>query len=231
MYIHCHSQQNFGDALAPYLYKKFTNKEPVLLPMKDPRPKLIITGSLLEEPNIGRAEVWGAGIAWRNKKLQRPYKCHAVRGPISAEMCVDSGFTPKAYGDPALLLPMVYTPKPTTTHKVSVVPSWVDKEIIEKHFDVNVIDVFDPIEDVIDQITSSEQVYCTCLHGLICAAAYGIRCRWLEVSNNLVGDGTKFNDFLASIKVPGYNPRIAEEAFVHKLDIDLNKLLDSCPFL
>ena len=56
--------------------------------------------------------IWGSGCSGANRGLQTPQKVLAVRGPKSREYLQSQGiYCPEVYGDPALLLPLVYNPR------------------------------------------------------------------------------------------------------------------------
>jgi pyruvyltransferase len=105
---------------------------------------------------------------------------------------------------------------------------------------VKVINVKDPVPTVVDQIAGCKVIASTSLHGLIVAAAYGVPALWIDVSDRVRGKGFKFRDFFQSIRSPVRAPfrpgprtegaELANRATVHRLDIDLDALLDACPF-
>src|SRR5690606_2919216 len=54
---------------------------------------------------------------------------------------------------------------------------------------------------VVDQIRACRVILSSSLHGLVVAHAYGIPAAWVQFSDKLSGDGSKFRDHAASIGV------------------------------
>jgi len=245
-----HSDQNFGDALTPYIIEKMYGYKPQHAEPYDPDPTYMVTGSLLDG-YISNSIIWGIGTMYKSnqilpKKYPPPtenFKIIAVRGPISFQKCVEAGHVPKCIGDPALLLPKLYKPERKIKHRIGLIPSWVDYKTVKDQYrtnnDVYVINVFAPIEDVISNINNCETTLASALHGLITAAAYGVPTRWVEFTDKIIGDGTKYHDFLQSINID-YDPidlrrpltttKLMHLPMEHSLDIDLKALWNCCPF-
>ena len=244
-----HSDTNYGDALTPYIIGKIYGKRPKRAEPFDADPTHMVTGSILGD-YISNSIIWGPGIMYGfnpvlPSKYPKPtsnFRLAAVRGPISFAKCVEAGYTPECYGDPALILPRIYNPKRIIKHKIGLIPSWVECIDIMKSYataDVHVIDVTRSIEEVIDNILSCEVTLASALHGLITSVAYGVPTRWVEFSDRIVGDGVKYRDFLGSIKLDYETTdlrhrmsvaKLSKLPFEHKLDIDLDKFWDVCPF-
>ena len=56
--------------------------------------------------------IWGSGCSGADRGLTQPEKVLAVRGPKSRNYLLSKGIEcPEVYGDPALLLPLVYQPE------------------------------------------------------------------------------------------------------------------------
>jgi len=184
---------NFGDMLTPVIVKHFTGQE-VKLAKIDSCGKLVAVGSLLgvvRENDI----IWGTGSIEAREKgvFEQPNGSNflAVRGPLTREII--NGNVPEIYGDPAILLPLIYNPKIEKKHKIGVVPHYVDKNVSIKnhHF----IDIGMPWKKVVDEIKSCEMIISSSLHGIICAEAYGISAQWVKYSDKIVGGEFKFQDY------------------------------------
>ncbi len=238
--------KNFGDILTPYLIEKITGKKPLLCSKYCMKEYYIVTGSILSHANKN-AIIWGAGIIFRDQKVKRPKKIFAVRGPITRERLIELGYEcPKVYGDPGLLLPKFYNPKTENKYKLGLIPHYMDYPKIKDKInskDILVINVFDQVEKVIDNICSCKRTISSSLHGLIVSHAYGIPSIWAEFSNKLTGDGTKFKDYFLSVGIKPYKPLDFREEIpsekellkiinkVHnKPNIDTEKLWGTCPF-
>lgn len=71
-------------------------------------------GTLLDAVNYSNAQtiVWGSGVSGQERTFVHPEKILSVRGPKTKEFCDRYGvLCPEVYGDPALLLPLVYIPR------------------------------------------------------------------------------------------------------------------------
>jgi pyruvyltransferase len=239
------SIDNYGDVLTPYLIRKFAKQEPLYRHPSASKHKFLITGSILGTKYAKYATIWGCGIAWKNEKVYKAKRLLATRGPISRQRVIDCGLkAPDMYGDPSLLLPYVYQPtyKHNRKHKIGIIPSWIDRHVARELYpDVFLIDVFKPVETVIRQINACQMTVASALHGLITSVAYGVPSRWVQLSDNVVGDGTKFRDFLASIKAEDTEPvdlreptsvgDILELPKYYEVKLDREALLQSCPIL
>ena len=135
--------------------------------------------------------------------------------------------------------------------EIVIVDDWSDakndlKLVLDKinHEDITIINLFNPIEEIIDSIVSCEKVYSSSLHGIIVSHAYNIPCEWVKFSNNILGDNTKFWDYYMSIGETSYrspmnlmedtiNPDflISNNINYPNLKINLDILWESCPFL
>jgi hypothetical protein len=206
MYWYWNESTNFGDWIGPYLFQAFTGTAPLFTPKKKRygRSCLYTAGSILG--HIVRedyAVVWGSGIISRDETVARPRKVHAVRGPLSRRRLLELGFDcPDIYGDPAILLPQVYSPaSPEKTHRIGFIPHCIDFEEVLGRTPAGIltIDVTRNIEDVVDEILRCEVTVSSSLHGVIVSHAYGIPSVWVQSCNQLVGDGVKFEDYFASV--------------------------------
>lgn len=214
--------ENFGDIITPYLVKRLTNITPVLF-----RPSyelsmfckhFIMTGSIIVDARKNSI-VWGSGLIKTSQKI-RGGRFLAVRGPRTAKRIKELGFSePIVYGDPALLLPLLYKPKSTLkTSKIGIIPHYVDYEEIKKmvdsslHNNVKVINLLNnSVEDVIDEIVSCEKIISTSLHGIIVANAYDIPTVWWKFSDRLIGDDVKFYDYFESLDMFNIKPIYSEK--------------------
>jgi hypothetical protein len=196
----CAGNANFGDWIGPYLVEQITGR-PVVRTGSSPGV-LITAGSILNWATAG-AVVWGSGLVNLTDEVDPRAEIHAVRGPLTREIALKCGAEcPEVYGDPALLLPR-FIPKPETVYDFGLVPHYTEFPVIsyvmEEVPGVQVIDVLRPVQQVVEDIAACESILSSSLHGLIVADAYGIPSRWVQFSNAVLGDGTKFNDhFLAT---------------------------------
>ena len=238
---------NFGDVLNPYLVERLSG----VPPMHAPRGSGILAiGSVIKFARKGTV-VWGSGTPRMTDKLAPDAVYRAVRGPLTRQLVLESGGPcPPVYGDPALLLPLVYTPKPGPRSPLGLI-------LHHAHADgglqidpaVRVIDVRTVgdagIEAFIDALAGCDAILSSSLHGLIVAHAYGVPTRCCTVSGatrQIEGDGVKFMDHYAALGMPAPMPldlsaldRIGPElaAACDERPVrmpDLAALLDAAPF-
>jgi pyruvyltransferase len=240
------SARNFGDALTPWLIRKITGRYPVFAAPDDPLNKYLVAGSIIEYATATTI-VWGAGLMNRDDWIDPATKIYAVRGPLTRQRALECGADcPSVYGDPALLLPRFYTPQePKHRSRIGVVPHYFDKPTLSAYWqpsaECKLIDIQGPVESVIDEIVGCEHILSSSLHGLIVAHAYGVPAMWVKFGDKLLGDGSKFKDYLRSIGQPADQPEPLDiwtfgpekllsgipEAPRH---LDTSALWESCPF-
>ena len=101
----------------------------------------------------------------------------AVRGPLTRELVLKYGHKcPEVYGDPAILMPYIYTPHCKITHDFLAIPQfYTEAEFRQKHPDVFVMSMnTNDYKTIIDAIASSKKVVTSSLHGIILTEAYGV---------------------------------------------------------
>lgn len=202
-----YSPRNFGDWVTPYLFEKVTGEEPIHCKAKHLLPGATTVfgcGSILRhlvKPDVGI--VWGSGIIDSSDTFERPLLTLSVRGPHTRQRMLELGFDcPERYGDPALMLPAVYRPAIEKAFDVGVIPHFIELEHFrEKPLPEGwkLIDVTQPLEQVVDDILRCHQTASSSLHGVIVSHAYGVPSAWISADASLHGDGVKFADYFASV--------------------------------
>lgn len=248
------SVDNFGDSLNPILIKQMFGKNAYearkIINIKN-KPIYTAIGSCLQNLNYNNLEIWGSGFLYddENRLLKRaPKKIHAVRGPLTRKLLIKQGFPcPEIYGDPGLLVPKIYTPVVEKKYNLGIIPHYNDKNsgiikhLISKYTDnILIIDIQSDWKQVIDNINKCELIASSSLHGIITADAYNIPSLWIKLSNNVPGGDFKFQDYALSVNRDQMEPFFLSEdttlleiinAFKdYKIKIDLDKLINSCPF-
>jgi pyruvyltransferase len=234
---------NIGDDLNPYLYKKITGNNPTFVDIRSSIQKYVAIGSILD--HVGdNTEIWGSGILFSHAKINKTNIIpHAVRGKLTREVLLSSGIKcPEIYGDPALLLPKYYNPKIEIKYDLGIIPHYVDLASFNgfKSDNIKIISTRLDVESFVNNILSCNAVISSSLHGLIIADAYGIKNKWFILSNNVLGNGFKFRDYFSSVAIPNYQPidfnqkinisNILNDIVDYNININLNKLMDVCPF-
>lgn len=240
---------NFGDALSPLMYKFFSGEDAIYTPTQN-SPKYLSIGSILNHAQSGDT-VWGSGLAWLHDSVSDGLNITATRGRITKSICEKAGNScPDVFGDPAMLLPLMYKPVEIVKYKLGIIPHIVDFNnliIPEKYYNECIkIDLNLPPEEVVSLVTSCDNIISSSLHGLIVADAYGIPNAWCKFSDRVLGDDTKFYDHFTAVRRCYMSPLLLKGAtnftfdqmieIISKCDqskftpADRQLLLNSCPF-
>ena len=238
---------NFGDVLNFYLIFKLTGLKIIEIRSEYYNKKsFLFIGSILQRSNR-YSIVWGSGFISKESKCnEKPKIVYGVRGPLTRKLLVEQNVQcPKVYGDPALLLPLIYKSNSKIKYKIGVIPHYVDKNNPWlkkiKNKTVKIIDIQNQnIEGFIDSVCECEIIISSSLHGIIVSDTYGIPSLWVEFSKNVKGDGFKFRDYYMSVGKNVTSPtRINYEKSLEelldfvcyeKIRFNSKQLLDSLPF-
>lgn len=194
--------------------------------------------------------IWGAGIIDDTSLLQtKPMKILAVRGPLTQKYFIKNGVPcPSVYGDPAMLIPLLYKPEKTSKYRLGIIPHYsnfshpaLDK--FKKDPSVLIIQMegYKNWHEVLDQICSCTYIASSSLHGLIMAEAYNIPNLWIELSGKLLGGHFKFHDFFLSLHADRKAPFkitndtklldiLSTKSQYKKGNINLQPLIKAAPF-
>jgi len=242
------SIQNFGDSINPILIELLTGKKAVWVnPLYYRKKHVLPVGSILSTAN-SHSVVWGSGfLSEEDECVERPAEVRAVRGPGSRQKLLEGGIEcPGVFGDPALLLPKVYRPTIEKAHRLGIVAHYADANNdwlkgLENEEGVTLLNVQEPDPlRFIDEVLSCEKIASSSLHGIILADAYGIPSIWIKLSDEVKGGGFKFLDYFTSVGRQDREPLVIDrdtsldhlyDQFQdYEIDIDLDALLDACPF-
>lgn len=187
------AEPNFGDLLSAVVVRRLGNVQPIHVSSRY-SGKLLAIGSV-----VGAAKsndvVWGSGLIRPRKVDGKQVTFLAVRGP-KTRANVD-GDVPEVYGDPAILLPMVYAPpRPTLKFRIGLVPHYVDR--LAHSPDPAVLSISVRNTDwraTIDRIVSCELIVSSSLHGIVAAEAYGVPAVWIRPQTEIIGGEFKFLDY------------------------------------
>lgn len=218
--------KNFGDYLSPYIVSKLSDSEilhkngalsvlnyikcliryPHLIHkfVAPFQKNLLAAGSVLNISN-SKSIIWGSGFMNRDDRFYGGY-ASAVRGLLSERKMVEmGGMRCGVYGDPGLLLPLIYHPDIEKTYKVGIIPHWRETDWFLANFpERHIIDLrTDNVEAVVDDILSCENILSTSLHGLIVSHSYGIPALWIK-RGYINTDGFKFEDYFSSVDIDRY---------------------------
>lgn len=190
-----------------------------------------ISGSLL-----GDVHVWGTGFIRRSDDTNKFYRknmiFHAVRGDLTRKR-IEKMLKKKIdipTGDGGLLSSMLLEKKPPQKYSLGIIPHF--KEQDEEYFKVmqdqnknsKIINLReDPIE-VVKQIAMCETIISSSLHGLVVADSFGIPNKHVKVSDKLLGDGYKFDDYYSAFGLSSstFDSRSNEVLTINKIIDDYN---------
>lgn len=155
--------------------------------------------------------IWGTGFI-ENKQWGRFYRKNmvfdAVRGELSKQKIelllgksVDT-----VLGDGGILAPELVEKniEKEKKYRLGIIPHYKEQQhpVFEKFqnkfSDSKIIDVRDEPHKVLREIAQSELIISSSLHGLIVADAFHVPNYHIVVTDNLLGDGFKFNDYYSS---------------------------------
>lgn len=200
---------NLGDYLSFVVCEYMLSKRLLSFSSKSKNRKtmhLMAIGSILGGRGDFNATVWGSGI--RNfssiyglgrKKFYQKLDIRAVRGPLTRYALIQGGFKcPDVFGDPAILMPLIYKPNPIKCHKIVLVLHYLTpKEKYERLENITILDIqTKDYKEFIDVIASAEKVVSSSLHGIILAETYGTPAVFL--SQGIESELLKFYDWYYS---------------------------------
>lgn len=245
------SNGNLGDELAPTIYSWMLKRRGIEQGTTTARSiHLMTVGSMIGAWNFD-AVVWGSGIhlfdnlnkLYLLKGIQK-FDVRAVRGPITRKALKASGHKcPEIYGDPAVLMPLIYTPdKRNKKYKNTIVlhyradREW--KERLQQYHELHCLEIgTKDYEYYINEMVSSEKIISSSLHGIILAETYGIPSVFLNTGEYVDEALMKYYDWYFS--TGRYSVKMArtiEEAVqmepmtLPNLESMQKKLLNSFPY-
>lgn len=227
---------NFGDLLGPEIVFRMVKREMPEVAWESGRGRLLAVGSILSMARPGDV-VWGIGV--NGKSLNRQYSLEnvsfrAVRGPLTRRFVNNhGGVCPAVYGDPGLLVPLLWSEDELTGPKrdVTIIPNLNDLRLYDLE-DERVLLPTAPLEQCLSRIRNSRFVIGSSLHAIIVAEAFGVPAR-------LVNSGTepefKYRDYYLGSGRAEFHPAASVEEAIElggepPIDWNPQPLLSSFPF-
>lgn len=201
------ARKNVGDALNVYLVEKISGKS--VVEIKSGWVRHILGVGSIMHLGSSKSVVWGSGIIEEsqipNARIIKKMKFSAVRGLKTREL-ISKVLGEKLscpLGDPAVLMPLFYTPASRKKYRLGVVPHYIDKNTAAfKNFlsetGAKVINVELPVEKFLNELAECDIVVSSSLHGLILSDAYNIPNVWVRFSNGVIGGDFKFLDYYST---------------------------------
>ena len=176
---------NLGDSLGEVIIKFLLTQKGIDIDATVSRTKHFNCVGTNIHGSYQDATIWGSGIyppqsraeAFCQKLSHRKLDIRAVRGPLTKKVLEDYGHhCPAVFGDPAILMPLIYNPNIEKKRHALVIPQFIkEKEFRDNHPDIHMVSMNTrDYKYVIDEIVASEIVITSSLHGIILAETYGI---------------------------------------------------------
>ena len=223
---------NFGDEISPIIVEKISGKQ--VRRTFSPNKKLLALGSMLHVASEGDI-IWGTGCnknATNDSYHFKMLDVRAVRGPLTREFLLERHIPcPKIYGDPALLLPILFPELKATYEKEYILIPHLSEYEQYKTFKNLILPTQEPMK-VISEILKAKFVISGSLHGVIVAEAFGIPARMLRLTEN--EHLAKYQDYYLGTGRPNFRyAKSVKEAFElggeSPVICDLEKLLEAFP--
>ena len=184
------SPYNLGDYLGYVIVNWMLEKRGLSLDDYVERKKHLFTVGSGAVKSYQNMTLWGSGVErelpqmlrrFFQKSWFRKLDIRAVRGPMSRDYLMKLGHQcPEVYGDPAILMPLIYAGQGEKKYNFSIIPQLVtEKGIRGKYPDAHIISMnTDDYKSVIDKIVQSKLIISSSLHGVILADVYGVPSVW-----------------------------------------------------
>ena len=180
-----HNRYNLGDYLGFVVADFMLKKRGLSLDTWVPKKRHMNSVGATIFSSYQTTTIWGSGVHHAEgiflKQLHyypfRRLDIRSVRGPLSREVLLKMGHQcPAIYGDPALLMPLVYQPQVEKTSDLLVISQIrFEVQFRTAHPGLTMVSMnTNDYKAVIDAIASSKKVISSSLHGIILAEAYGV---------------------------------------------------------
>lgn len=169
--------ENIGDYLSLVVCNYMLDKRSLTFDIDVGKTKhLYAIGSIIQG-GMQNATIWGSGLKGdfnRQDKILNHFRkldIRLVRGPETRRiLCKNRYKCDENYGDPALLMPLIYSPNVSKKRDYLVV---LHKDT-ELKLENSIMPLGTDYHDFIDRLNESKKVISSSLHGIILAEAYGI---------------------------------------------------------
>lgn len=188
---YCFNFKNLGDNISPVIVDFVAKKRGINLNKHVNGIKhLYAIGSIITAGSQD-CTIWGSGLLNTlilNRLSDRKLDIRAVRGPLTRIILLDQGFNvPEIYGDPAILMPLIYDRKIEKKHEIGLITHFnesVGNDLIECFYRINI--VTDNYKKFVDEVKSCNLIVSSSLHGIIFAEAYGVPAILLKPRTDLL---------------------------------------------
>lgn len=244
---------NIGDDINVYLLEELTQKKVLNYEsfLHFNKENVLAIGSIIDWKCNKNSIIWGSGIMYGDfTKHYTPKKVCALRGKLSKAYLESFNVNcPDVFGDPALLLPLVYNPIIEKKYEIGFIPHYVDyylphvRQYREDHPNSLFIDLknYDDWHQVINEILSCKIIFSSSLHGIIISDAYNVPNIYVLFSNKIAGGNIKYKDYYSGVNKEYKEPLDFRSSIdlvnvdhlknnYHFEKYDATELLNVCPF-
>lgn len=171
--------ENLGDYLSWVICQYLLKQKGLTLDTEIRTTKHLYSVGSIIQGGAQNATIWGSGLKKklsgfdRTMRLYRKLDIRLVRGPSTRAALQKEGYKcPESYGDPALIMPMIYQPRKQEKRDVTI--------ILHKDTNQDIPNSITPLvkkneyKAFIDRIFNSKLVISSSLHGIVLAETYGI---------------------------------------------------------
>ena len=178
-------QRNLGDGISPTIVEYALQQRGLSLNTPiDGKRHLYAMGSIIFMGHQN-ATIWGSGLLTApsvmrgilHHKMLRKLDIRSVRGPYTRKALQSIGHAcPEVYGDPGVLLPLLYSPPKEKNLDYLIIPHVsMEKYVRERYPDECIASMAtDDYKKVADKICSAKKVIASSLHGIIFAETYQV---------------------------------------------------------
>lgn len=206
---------NIGDRINPQIVEAVTGRPARWTGDRD-QPHLLAIGSLLSTATA-QSHVWGTGLIHPARGIGSAdaARIFALRGKLTFAEVRKAGLRipDVPLGDPAVLVGahLGLTKAERPRYALGLVPHYVDRLhpfIAEaaRRDGVVVLDVRLPPEAFFRDLRECQAIVSSSLHGLVFADALGIPSLWMELTDEIAGEGFKFHDWFSTSSNPQSEP-------------------------
>lgn len=226
------SRRNFGDYLSPLIVEMVSRRPVVFAPVAS--ADMLAIGTILKRERQARLfgfprklHIWGSGAGKPDERFPARHYYHAVRGHLTLARIKATGGASPALGDPGILAGRYVDGRqaPDKTFTLGIIPHFVDQSLkavteIGSRPNTLVINVFDPVDSVLEQIRRCHFILSSSMHGLIVSDAFGIPNRRILLSDK-VKSSMKFEDYYSIYGLQEPQPLTPAEVLDPRFKLDL----------
>mgnify|MGYP005761826631 FL=1 len=231
--------ENLGDYLSLVVVEYMLKRRGLALNVQIDRTEYLYAIGSIIGFGLQDATIWGSGLLRKEnafRLVRSKLDIRAVRGPLTKEYLNKMGFNcPEIYGDPAVLMPIIYSCNAKKRYSCSIVlhhSSGLREHIDElKDMGLHYIEIKTTnYKHFIDEIAQSDMVISSALHGIILAEAYGVPTVYLKDTE--INQDFKFDDYYSGTGRVQYEyAQTIDEAIKIKPVNNLPKLENMCSAL